>query len=290
MRRPLLPLLALATSICALAASAVAQVRVVGSDLVKTSLEGYLARPANSALSVQLDLSGSQPALALLRAGKAEGAIILDSPGAAADYQGLRRTPLAYLAAVFIVNERNPVTSVTTAQLRGLFGAEETAKLNRWGELAAGGEWSNRNITVRTVAPRVSLTYDFFRHTVLATPRMRPNTQTEDSTEALFRALQQDVSSIGLSPVAPPANSGLKVLSVSGGSGETPFPPSLENIHVGDYKYRMSLEVVYTGETHGKLRSLMQSLYSDAFAEALEQGGLIPLPADLRKQLLADWK
>jgi ABC-type phosphate transport system substrate-binding protein len=264
-----------------------AQVRLVGSDLIRPSLDALSAR-GTGGVRFEAQLAGTQPALASLRAGEADAAIVLLAPTIQPDFTGLRRAPLAFQAAVFVVSEGNPVTSLNSSQLRGIFGADESIRINRWGEVGATGEWTNRAINVRSVAPRTTLAFDFFRNTVLATPRMRSGLQTDDSVEALFRALLQDTSSIGLSPVSPPSGSGLRSLAIAAAPGEAAFPPSLENINVGDYKHRMPLEIVYTAERRDSLKPLLLILYTDEFAADLVASGLTPLPQQLRRQLIAD--
>jgi hypothetical protein len=260
-------ILALSLLAFGLSTQALAQIRVVGSDLVRQPVIALAAR--SESLKVQSDLIGSQPALAALRENTADLAFVLDAPGTAADYTGLRRVPFAYLAAIFVVSDRNPIENLNRSQLRGLFGAEETAKFNRWGDLGLTGEFANRNINVRSVAPRTTLAYDFFRHTVLQTPRTRPNLQLEESVDALVRALQQDNLSIGLSPLPPQEGSGLKALAISGDAGETPFPPSLENIHLGDYKHRLPIEIVYSSDRRELVRAFVEELFSETSAADL---------------------
>lgn len=287
-RSTLLRALVCAGSLATLTVSAWAQIRVVGSDLVKGPLESLLARPGHT-LKVLPTLQGSEPALKALRAKEAQLAFVLETPGSKQDFSGLRRLPIAYQAAIFVVSDKNPLQHLSVAQIRGLFGSDESSKVTRWGDVGAGSEWSNRPVTVRAIAPKASLTYDYFRHTLLITPKLRPALQTEDTIDNLFAALKQDTYSIGLSPVPPQTTSGLKALAVSEGTSETPFPPSLENINVGDYKSRLSIDVVYTAESKDDTKALVLALLSDSFAEDLLKFGLIPLPKDLRRQLATDW-
>ena len=288
MRRPFR--IALLLIPLALAVSQVhGQLRLVGSDLAKSAIQALVTRPSMEGV-VTADLSGSQPAVASLREDKADVALLLLAPGIQQDFTGLRRSPVAFQAILFVVNERNPIESLNAEQLRGLFGAEETSKFNRWGDLGLTGEWMNRNITVRSIAPKASLAYDYFRHTVLATPRMRPNLSTEDTFEQLFMAVRQDASSIGISPIPPASGLGVRPVAVSAATGEAAFPPTLENINLGDYKYRLPIELVYRQEKRAEVARFAAELYSDSFAMELEKAGLIPLPQQIRRQLAEDWK
>lgn len=265
-----------------------ADIRIVGSDLLEKPVDSLRARMGSN-LKLTVELRGSQPAINAITSGEATAGFLLAAPSLTPDLNGILRSPVAFQAAIFVVSASNPLEQISRSQLRGVFGGEETVKLNRWGDLGLTGEWTARSINVRSVAPRTTLAYDFFRHTVLEKPAMRPALQVDDSVDLLFRALVQDVAAIGLSPVFPKEGSGLRALAVSDNPGDTAFPPSLENIHIGDYRHRMAIDLIYSADKKAAVAPLAKLLYSEEFAADLEAAGLIPLPADLRKQLLADW-
>jgi ABC-type phosphate transport system substrate-binding protein len=261
--------------------------RVVGSDLVQPLLASL---QQGGGPELALDLKGTQPGLLAFGSGSADAVVVLDTGAQRAELAGLVRYQVGSVVAVVVVHADNPIRELTLEQVRAILASPEAGGATRWGELGleAGG-WGSRTLTVRAVAPRSSLAFDFARSSAGVTGRLKQAIVYHDSSEAVFQAMAEDRSAVAIASVPPPPGSTLRAVPVSGAQGETSFGPTLENVFVRDYKLTLPVRIHVRREQAERVEPLLRALYSDAGTALVVRAGLVPLPPRERAAILGEF-
>jgi phosphate transport system substrate-binding protein len=260
---------------------------VTGSDLLGA---GFAARVAAFArendTSVELDLRGTRPGSEALEAGRADVGILLLPPGEKPPAGTLTSRAMGYHVAVVVVPAASPLTQVTVAQLRGMFG--ETAKdaFTRWGELNLTGEWAARPIALRAVSERGGLAWPLFQRIILQDARPRAGVELSASGDTLAQRLLVADNGIGVAGAGALAQSGLRALALAASPSDPAYAPTVENVHAGHYPLRMVFYVVFRRSAAPELQGFLKFLLSDEMAAALAPADYLPLPVSVRNQLV----
>lgn len=276
----------LAGSLLAVATRA-AEIRVVGSDLLGAEFAraaGTFARQDETA--VRLDLRGTRPGVADLEAGRAEVGIFLLPAGEAPPGGHLVSRVVGYQVTVVAVPESSPLTHVTVAQLRGIYGGAAERIFTQWGELNLPGKWATRSIAPLALAPQAGLAWPLFQRQILGAMGPTAAVQFPASKAELTQRLLAADNSIGIGGAAAAKSGSLRVLAVAAGPTEPAYAPSLENVHQGGYPLRLALYVAFRRSAAPELQRFLKFLLSDATAEALAPADFVPLPAGARNQLV----
>lgn len=276
----------LVASSSAMAADGLAELRIVGSDLLGEEVANALRELGRRhETTVTVELTGSRAASTELAGGRAEiGLVLLPSDAPPSSDTCLWR-PLAYAATFVVVPRDLPLAQISLAELTGIFGAEAPASLSRWGELGLTGEWSARAITPHALQARMGWSTGLFRERALQGAGLRSAVQLEDSPAALARKLVAEAGGIALTGTLPDETSPVKVLSVSAGSQSAAAAPTAANLHAGDYPLRVPLWLVIRREIVPAQLALLRELCGEDFAAALARGALVPAPAAVRRRL-----
>jgi ABC-type phosphate transport system substrate-binding protein len=276
-------------ALCTAIPATAAPLRIAGSDLFGDPFRKALAADgARAGAEVTLELQGSLAGRQSLVAGRADAALLAQSPGAVDLVPiGCRAVPIAFAAAVVIVPEENPLTQITFDQLGGVFGADEPLNLRRWGELGLVDEWAARSISPVALGRRRCLALDFFAQSVMGGRGLRANLVQVEEVKLVLDRLAVDRASVAVVPLAPASGRGVRALLVARGAGEVAFGPSSENIASGDYPLRMPVLLVFRPERAAELGPIVGFFSSDEAAAAIEASLLMPLPAGARAGLAA---
>jgi phosphate transport system substrate-binding protein len=122
------------------------------------------------------------------------------------------------------VNNGNPVSALSTDQLKGIY----TGQITNWKEVGGGDE-----PIVVYGRESSSGTYVFFKEHVLAGADFAPQTQTLPGTSAVADAVGKDTNGIGYGGYA--YGVGIKHVSVSPAGGGTAVEPSEATVRDGSY-------------------------------------------------------
>lgn len=260
--------------------------RVVGSDLLQAYLTGV---QQGGGPELALDLKGTQPGLAVFGAGNADVLVALDTGETRPEVQGLARYQVGSVAAVVVVHGDNPIREMTLEQVRLILASAEAGGASRWGELGLeSAGWGTRTITVRAVAPRLSLSLEFARASSGLDGRMKPTIVLVDDPAAVYAALAEDRSGVGIVPLPPPEGSPVRAVPLSSARGETAFGPSIDNVFNRDYRLAMPVRVYAKREDAARLAPLLRAIYGEAGTSALLASGFVPIPARERQAILAE--
>ena len=107
------------------------------------------------------------------------------------------------------------------------------------------------------------------------------------NNNAALSIMSNDVAAIGILPINP-QNKYIKVLSVAKDQDSPAFEPSYDNIHYGDYPFRLSFFIVLLKSEVPNLAHLVEAFLSDSVASALSTSHFVPIPYNVRQQLQMD--
>lgn len=246
------------------------EIRVVGSDLLGADFARAVAEFARQEdMTVKLDLRGTRPGADALEAGRADVGIFL-LPASEIPPAGIMvsRT-MGYQVAVVAVPAASPLTEVTVAQLRGIFG--ETGQKER---------------TPLAVTPQAGLAWPLFQRVILQDAVARAALEYSPSGTALVQRLLEAENSIGVTGIASAAGGGVRVLAMAAGPAETAYLPTPENVHAGAYPLRLVLYVSFPRTKAPELQRFLKFLLSDETVAALVPADFVPLPVGVRNQLV----
>lgn len=161
---------------------------------------------------------------------------------------------------VVMVNARNPLSSITLAQLDGIYGSEHRRggkNLRVWGDLGLTGAWANRPIHVYGYGVDDAIGV-YFRKRVLQGD-YKPNVMGHllsdrdkggNAAARILAAVQADPLAIGYARAEPQARS-IKVLPVAVAVDKPTIPPTAETVLNRTYPLTRSLSF-YINRVPGK--------------------------------------
>jgi phosphate transport system substrate-binding protein len=160
-----------------------------------------------------------------------------------------------------VVNPKNPVKSLTTAQLKDIFAG----KITNWSAL--GGEDQAINLYTRDAA---SGTRDVFWKKALGKGEISDKALFAASNGAMKTAVSQDPFAIGYVSVGH-IDASVAPLALDG------VTPSLENVKQGKYKIARGLFSNTKGEPKGLTKKFIDYLYSPEGQKIVADKGFIPV-------------
>lgn len=251
------------------AAAPAAEIRVVGSDLLGEGFARAVVEYARGdGTAVQLDLRGTRPGADALEAGRADVGIFLLPAAEAAPAGAVASRVIGYQVAVVAVPAASPLTQVTVAQLRGIFG-----------------ETGSKDRMPLAVSPRAGLAWPLFQRVILQDTAPQAAVEFSPSGAAIAQRLRETGNSIGVAGLAV-AGAGLRALAVAAGPTDPAYLPTSENVHAGAYPLRMVLHVSFPRAQAPELQRFLKFLLSDEAAAALAPADFVPLPVGVRNQLV----
>lgn len=262
-------LISLLTTALLATGNLVAEIRVVGCDLLGEGFARAVAEFARQEdMAVKLDLRGTRPGVADLEAGRADVGIFLLPAAEMPPAGNVASRVMGYQVAVVAVPAASPLTQVTVAQLRGIFG-----------------EAGQKERTPFAVSPQAGLAWPLFQRIILQDAPPKAGLAFSLSGTALARSLLATESSIGVTGSAA-VGEGLRVLALASGPAEPACLPTPENVHAGVYPLRLALYVSFPRTKAPELQRFLKFLLSDETAAALAPADFVPLPVGVRNQLV----
>ena len=262
-----------------------ADLRVVGSDLLGLDFSKALyAGAVAEGIPLAVALDGSRPGCNLLKAGRADLALLTLPAGEDPDPVLFASLPVAWHRVVVIVAAALPFDRVTFAQLAAVFGADVPLSYNRWGDLGLRGEWEGSPVTPLAAAQGVGLSVQLFQHAVLQDRPIKSQIGRYTSAADLAFRLDGDRRVLALAAALPPQAAGQKLLPVAVRTEDPAFSPTPENVQSGDYPLRLSLRVVFRRDAVARVLPVVRFVLSDDASRVLERAELVPVPASVRRQ------
>ena len=262
------------------------EVRIAVSDLiVGTLLDTLMLHGEENDLQYKIDSIGSLPALDKLNAGEVDMALIAIPSSSIKLSSNYQLYPLAYSTSIVAVNINNPLDEITINRLSGTFGSHEELSLSTWSEIGLSG-WGNRGIKPIVGQLEGSISLELFKHTAFEGGKLRSTVNLLKNNAALS-IISNDVAAIAILPMNP-EDKYIKVLSVAKDQDSPAFEPSDDNIHFGDYPFRLSFFIVLLKSEVPNLAYVVEALLSDSVAKVLSASHFVPIPYNVRQQLQMD--
>lgn len=170
--------------------------------------------------------------------------------------------------AVFL-NEKNKITNLNFAQLKGIY----TGSITNWKEV--GGEDKRIILYGRE---NNSGTYAFFKKKVLNKEDYSDYTQTLPGTAAVVNAVSKDANGIGYGGIA--WAKGVKFAAVSKDEAGEYVIPSTESVSDGSYPISRDLYWFFNGKPTGELKKLVNWALSPEGQKIAEKIDYVPLSKD----------
>ncbi|MGJ3242988.1 MAG: PstS family phosphate ABC transporter substrate-binding protein [Opitutales bacterium] len=259
--------------------------RIGGSDLLGPALTEVLTDWAAGRDGIAIDLSfpGSLPALDNLRAGNRDLCLIAVPDGDNPPAPPYKALPFAYQVVLFGVNAENPIREISLPRLAGVFGRNEANDFNRWGDLGLRA-WETRSIKPVVGGRFQGLAQALFMEVALTRDAFKQSVNFLESADRIEAFLLTDNTALGLM-AAPPAASGIRVLSLARDGDSPAYAPTEENVHFSDYPIRLPFLIVFPEARERELRPLIRLLLSNRVAGALREAGISPVPDGARQRL-----
>ncbi|GLI95362.1 PstS family phosphate ABC transporter substrate-binding protein [Methylocystis echinoides] len=277
------------------------KLKSVGSDTLLHEMElwaeGFIS--IYSGVEIEIEGKGSNTAPPALLAGESQLAPMSRqmTPDEIASFEtkyGYKPTGVlvAVDALAIYVNKDNPISCLTMEQVERIFAADPKSgggkSIHSWGELGLTGEWAKRPIALYS-RNALSGTHKYFRQNALAGGDFKPETHMEPGSEALVRAVADDVSAVGYSGIGY-RTEGVRAVPIAVGEGKKCYDTSFENAYTRKYPLARGLYVYLLKNPKSPLDTLSGEfvkyiLSRDGQMQA-KKGGYYPITRNIREHEL----
>ena len=180
-----------------------------------------------------------------------------------------------YDALVVYVHAKNPVQSMTLAQLRELFA--EGGRITRWSDFGVRHDACPRDTIIRISRQSSSGTYDFFRGVALDTRDFKLGTLELNGSKEVVELVAHTPCGIGYSGMGY-ATAGVKMLALSRDGGP-PVAPTAQATLDRSYPIARPLYMYTVGEPEGETKRYLDWIHSPPGQRIVSAVGYVPLPA-----------
>ncbi len=201
--------------------------------------------------------------------------------------------PVALDALVIVVNQDNPLPSLTLRQLDAIFSStrncSETPSIARWDQLGLGGGWRGR-VLLRYGRNSASGTYGFFRQRVLCAGDMLPSVNELPGSASVAQAIAASSNAIGYASLGF-RTAGVRIVPLADDRGHLVMP---DEAAIRDGKYPLIRYLyLYINKAPDKpmeplIAAFMNQILSPQGQQRTRQGGYLPLPEAVRLRARQD--
>ncbi|MDB6165304.1 MAG: pstS [Lacunisphaera sp.] len=187
---------------------------------------------------------------------------------------------------VFCVNEKNPITALTFAQVREIFGKD--GAITKWGQLGLTGDWAERPIELWGLKQQTGVA-NYLKLRVMNGREFRSginervNQDDINAQDTITTGVAAARYALGYARLGS-LRSGVKALALAEQTGNTPMAPTLEN--VVSHRYPLGRFIyIYVNRPPGKpldpnVREFLRLVLSREGQEIVARQGLyLPLNA-----------
>lgn len=238
----------------------------LGAKLVPTLAEEYKAK--NPGVSFEIAAEGSTTGIAAITDGTANigmssrRAKATELSGAAAKGVSMKPIIVCYDGMAVIVNENNPITTLTKRQVEQIF----TGDVTDWS--AVGGNPGTFSIYTRNTS---SGTYSDWKDLAMKKRDYAKSSQKMAGNEQIAAEIGKNPNGIGYVGVAYIKAPGVKVVSIEGGL------PTKEAVLSKKYPYARPNFYYTNGEATGEAAKFIEFTLSEAGQKIVEKVGFIPV-------------
>lgn len=244
-------------------------IKVTGSTTVlpiaQKAADTYMATHKNADIQV----TGGGSSVGVQAAGERTADIGMSSRDVKSEektkYPDLVVTTIGKDGVALIINPANPVNSLTTAQVKGIYNGNFT----NWNQV--GGADMAIVVVGRDSA---SGTREFFTSSVMGGQNYVPTMLEKNSNGAVQQTISQTPGAIGYVGLGFIDNS-VKAVRVTTDKGD--IEPSVENVLAGKYPLSRSLYLLTSGQPSGLAKEYIDYILSPTGQSLLTEEGFVPV-------------
>lgn len=262
------------------------EIHISGSDWLDNVFNTVLDDVAKSrGDTITWQLKGSYPALKSIYENETDLALIALPNGPQTLDSSLKAIPLTYLATIIAVHQENPIESINKKALQGIYNLNPTNPIDQWGQLKLKNAWESFYISAHIANKEAHPLSTLFKHTCLETSSLKPSIQQWDNVSKLRLHLSNNTLGIAALPYFERlSEEKLKPLPIVLSENNIPVSPNRENIHNGQYPYRIAFYMVFQREKQEKVLPYCKALLNENIHQQLLDHALTPLPEKVRKK------
>ena len=182
---------------------------------------------------------------------------------------------VGYDALAVFINKNNPITSLSLAQLKDIYGRDP--KVKKWSDMGITVPGCKGDKIVVVSRQNNSGTYAYFKKAVLGKKgRYRQGTLDMHGSKDVVDLVEKTPCAIGYSGLAY-ATDHLKMVCISKGGDDTCVSPSVETASDRSYPIARPLFMYTNGEPQGAIKDYMDWIHSDAGQCILKKKGYAPI-------------
>ena len=244
-------------------------IKVTGSTTVlpiaQKAADAYMATHANADIQV----TGGGSSVGVQAAGEKTADIGMSSRDVKSEektkYPDLVVTTIGKDGVALIINPANPVNSLTTAQIKGIYNGNFT----NWNHV--GGADMAIVVVGRDSA---SGTREFFTSSVMGGQNYIPTMLEKNSNGAVQQTISQTPGAIGYVGFGF-IDASVKAVRVTTDAGD--IEPSVENVLAGKYPLSRSLYLLTSGQPSGLAQEYIDYILSPTGQSLLTEEGFVPV-------------
>jgi phosphate transport system substrate-binding protein len=180
---------------------------------------------------------------------------------------------VAYDGIAVYVHKDNPIESLTTEQLAGIYG--EGGTIDKWSQL--GVKLPNDDI-IRISRQNNSGTYVYFREHVLAKKDFKLGSRDMSGSKDVVELVARTPGGIGYSGMGYKI-ADVKFVKIAASAGAAAAEPTAANVHDESYSLARPLFMYTLGEPPAHVKSYLDWILSPAGQKIVEQAGYVPVVA-----------
>ncbi|EAW38170.1 phosphate ABC transporter periplasmic phosphate-binding protein [Lyngbya sp. PCC 8106] len=281
-----------ALSIPAVRSQGTPTVKVDGSSTVYPITEAVaeeFQKAKQGAMRVTVGISGTGGGFKKFCSGQTDisnaSRPIKDSEAQACKSAGINyiELPVAYDAITVVVHPSNPLTSISTAELKKMWEPAAQGKIMKWNQINSA--WPDK--ALKLYGPGAdSGTFDYFTEEINGKSQAsRTDYTPSEDDNVLVQGVSRDQGALGYFGYAYYENNKgkLKSLAING------VKPSLDTVNNGSYK-PLSRPIFIYVSTNALKRPEVKAFveyYLQNSAELSKEVGYVPLPSNMQQQALS---
>ncbi|MDD3984687.1 MAG: phosphate ABC transporter substrate-binding protein [Methanobacterium sp.] len=237
------------------------RLQIAGSTSVQPVIEKLAEKYQETHPNVRINVQGGGSGLGIRTVEQGIVNMGMSSKALSKDEKnGLTEYIVGRDGIIIIVNNNNPITNLTSEQIRSLFSGE----IENWNQI--NGSDMGVHVVVRESG---SGTLQSFQDIIMIHTKIRKDAIVQSSTESVKQAIKQDPGAIGFISLANMDNT-VKAIIVNG------ISPSAQNIANGSYLLQRPFEILMKGPPTGISKDFLDYVMGSEGQAIIQKQKIIP--------------